>query len=76
MSGLSVEATHSYIRCTGTRCARPDARGQTRMEEEHVFRFARRDGRWVMSHHHEITLEEMHQAEVVRRLRNPCGASE
>ena len=43
-------------------------------EEEHVFRFERRDGgTWVMANHHEISLEEMHQREVVTRLRNPCA---
>jgi hypothetical protein len=43
-------------------------------QEEHVFRFERRDsGPWMMANHHEITLEEMHQKEIVTRLRNPCG---
>jgi hypothetical protein len=41
-------------------------------QEEHVFRFERRDGAWVMADHHEISLEEMHQKEIVTRLRNPC----
>ena len=43
-------------------------------QEEHVFRFERREGGpWVMTNHHEIGLREMHQKEVVTRLRNPCG---
>ncbi len=42
-------------------------------EEEHVFRFERRGGVWMMAHHHEISLAEMHQEELVTRLRNPCG---
>ena len=47
--------------------------GYTAGQEEHVFRFERRDGTWVMASHHEINLEEMHQKEVVTRLRDPCG---
>ncbi|HYC92040.1 MAG TPA: hypothetical protein VEO54_22700 [Thermoanaerobaculia bacterium] len=44
-------------------------------EEEHVFRFERNAaGAWIVARHHEINLAEMHQPEVVRRLRNPCGA--
>ncbi|HEY0144266.1 MAG TPA: hypothetical protein VGF48_25495 [Thermoanaerobaculia bacterium] len=46
----------------------------TAAQEEHVFRFARRnDGTWVMTNHHEIDLAEMHQEELAARLRNPCG---
>jgi hypothetical protein len=45
-------------------------------QEEHVFRFERRDGAWVMADHHEINLEEMHQKEVVTRLRNPCSSAQ
>lgn len=45
-------------------------------QEEHVFRFERRDGGpWVIASHHEIDLAEMHQEEVVTRLRNPCGSA-
>ena len=45
-------------------------------QEEHVFRFERRNGKtWVMTHHHEISLAEMHREEVATRLRNPCGPS-
>lgn len=40
--------------------------------EEHVFRFERRGGAWVMALHHEISLAEMHQKGVAERLRNPC----
>jgi hypothetical protein len=48
----------------------------TASQEEHVFRFERRDGAtWVMATHHEISLEELHHEEVVTRLRNPCGSA-
>ncbi len=51
--------------------------GYTAGQEEHVFRFARRDGGpWMMANHHEIGLGEMHQKEVVTRLRNPCGSAQ
>lgn len=45
-------------------------------EEQHVFRFQRvGDGTWMMASHHEISLAEMHQRDVVARLRNPCGSA-
>ena len=48
--------------------------GYTAGEEEHVFRFERGEaGAWMMAYHHEISLGEMHQKDVVARLRNPCG---
>jgi hypothetical protein len=50
-----------------------DPPGYTSGQEEHVFEFERRNGgHWVMVTHHEISLEEMHQKEIVTRLRNPC----
>ncbi|HEX6160047.1 MAG TPA: hypothetical protein VF111_07770 [Thermoanaerobaculia bacterium] len=43
-------------------------------QEEHVFRFEQGpNGQWTMAAHHEIGLAEMHQKEVVARLRNPCA---
>jgi len=45
----------------------------TASEEDHVFRFERRIGGWMMTSHHEITDAERKQREVVTRLRNPCG---
>ena len=47
----------------------------TASEEEHVFRFERRNGSWMMTSHHEITLAERKQRELVMRLRNPCRSA-
>jgi hypothetical protein len=45
-------------------------------QEEHVFRFERReDGTWTIANHYEISLAEMHQKDVVARLRNPCRST-
>jgi len=45
----------------------------TAAQEEHVFGLERRNGgQWMIVKHHEIGLGEMHQRDVVRRLRNPC----
>jgi len=43
--------------------------------EEHVFRFERVQGDWTISSHHEITLAEMHDRELLKNARSICSRS-